>query len=1384
MSKETQDVVVRRWSSPDRSDVVDCAVFMHDTVAVIRRRIALAMECDPQDVWMWTYARCVKPSSSMTYAKHLARRVLAPFDTIKSDDAKKKITHLFGHEAAHTFRQEEVSVSQLTRFFKALDQDLLIEPLNHVWVHDSPVGDTQLVVRCCNPFEDGALEQDRLVSNGVSRRKPTMGLTLRTKCRSARHPQVHFALKQDVLLHVMKTHGSYDAQMLEEYFPSDSNDDLSDAFVSYDGSLEEIMMDTSTSISVEQLRFAYFHVKTESSAPHDVSLHDVFADFEVDPSVPMIAYRNDFDTKYKIHKPSLNRLIENDLLLKWLMQRRRQQNVGYIVFHISLESKTVPSFCSLVLYPTLRYDVIATFSKASYAGDKNDVKRAIEKALGLLAFVRKKLPVGSVLPQFQMQDIWTGTPDGGNSRLVSTNVYFTVRDDKKLAPEKDIKTVIQKYFDTDFVMLRTKGVIVSQYRKVDNFVYLSDVQHFLTDKSHLSKSLMIQHVMRHFGMNQEEATDEVNQWLDKRSQVNDSEFVSIKTTVSQSRRKAGVRIHGVTSMECLRRCIQAHVFSMHVARSTRLQNMLRKLRGESGAVSLPSVVPSPQPVSEESAAFVDALSSEFTSTSEFDDVSQLDLLDDNSFDDQDDEEDEDGRENEDLHSQIDELSKSDPTLFAFKKKGYSTYATMCGKVDERQPVILDKQRQDELNPDGYRHESALHGSDASRAKYYACPDVWCPRSKIAMTYEQYSKAGNKCSFGKEETAVLFENKYWNGRKKRRYIGFLDPSKHPNGHCMPCCFKKPMQNMAKCGIITEDERTDNPKKLQRYVKNDNRILEPGRFGLLPDNIATFFGDARCGSRADGSGPMKDDSDCSLRVGIGRSDNPFISVVATIFGLDIRNVIDKIVDSIDPMTFLTLQNGAAYRSTCADSQTLRIDIVKPSFYNEFQRYIARHMDVFDESTISLCRKHDRFSIEKMGVRGAGVVLRSYSIFRSMREYFQRIESGRIGHELLTDAIRHVFDASVVTFTYDSEQKTISTFLPSIPGTRVFAVFHQSDHYEPIGRVTIDRQTALVNVSYNIQSNILLDAIRNNEVPSDAVYHVIDKLHTSLSNIGMVTTSLLLCSSGACELSFCGLRITDGKDPKKAPLLLPFPERLPIIHYSDIGWTHLDDAFFEARGTSWTPTEIKRILQHIRIDTGEDSFAPRDKILSDDGRVIAMTIESNSAFPIPCEYVDLAQSDYAERYFDFNREVFIQSPATDREIVKAQIKIETQATLDAYALVVFNALEDDDRLMQELRFLRSDYNPFPDKVKRDRAQRLLRDSFDRVQDLVDIPSKFTKDFLQRLTIALFEGVQKMDGAESVAVASRDQIILNSTDIVNLRRVGAFTKGGILSYIQDAAV
>ena len=175
---------------------------------------------------------------------------------------------------------------------------------------------------------------------------------------------------------------------------------------------------------------------------------------------------------------------------------------------------------------------------------------------------------------------------------------------------------------------------------------------------------------------------------------------------------------------------------------------------------------------------------------------------------------------------------NDPDLFLKKDTpGYHSYSRGCPGQSKRQPVLItdeEKKYIDEKDKDlgiSSYGESIRYGSGDKKSNYI-CPRYWCIRDKNgkgrSLTLQQINKGecggwdavipekAKKVPKGKR--IVQFTDERFHrensgipeGDPARKivyrpmYPGFQDPSKHPDGLCVPCCFQTPFKDKPNMG----------------------------------------------------------------------------------------------------------------------------------------------------------------------------------------------------------------------------------------------------------------------------------------------------------------------------------------------------------------------------------------------------------------------------------------------------------------------------------------------------------------------------------------------------------------------------------------------------------
>jgi len=246
------------------------------------------------------------------------------------------------------------------------------------------------------------------------------------------------------------------------------------------------------------------------------------------------------------------------------------------------------------------------------------------------------------------------------------------------------------------------------------------------------------------------------------------------------------------------------------------------------------------------------------------------------------------------------MKARDPVLFLTKKDGkFNAYSRICPSNLRRQPVILtdkEKEKIDKESPGSYDH-ALKYGSTKDNEFWYICPRYWCLKTNTSMTEEEV-KSG-KC--GKiiprnakkvpkgayvYEFSADAEHKDEEGNYITHNPGFQKTSAHPDGLCIPCCFKNwDSESQRERRAICEGKKEKKEKKqeLDDYIKGIDKFpLSKDRWGELPLSIQKILHTDNKKCFEEGYRNIKPFTRCMLRKGIEVNKNQsFISLLADIY-----------------------------------------------------------------------------------------------------------------------------------------------------------------------------------------------------------------------------------------------------------------------------------------------------------------------------------------------------------------------------------------------------------------------------------------------------------------------------------------------------------------------
>lgn len=232
------------------------------------------------------------------------------------------------------------------------------------------------------------------------------------------------------------------------------------------------------------------------------------------------------------------------------------------------------------------------------------------------------------------------------------------------------------------------------------------------------------------------------------------------------------------------------------------------------------------------------------------------------------------------------------------KEDMKKYTKACQA--KYQPVVLavDPEKDPRIKRDSYTYSIKYSSNPNLFDRWYICPKVWCPICEIPISEKdidpktikmrETKNKGRLCKTGKcpyGNHLVIIKEK-----SNDIYPGFLSKDKHPQGLCLPCCYKKPKNipgtpayiGFKKC-LGDEDVNNTISKNGEIYILGKGAPIEKDRYGKLSVDMERILK-----TNLD-TGYLKNKSGY-LRKGINHTkNNSFLSAIADVISCDKKNVI---------------------------------------------------------------------------------------------------------------------------------------------------------------------------------------------------------------------------------------------------------------------------------------------------------------------------------------------------------------------------------------------------------------------------------------------------------------------------------------------------------------
>lgn len=1084
-----------------------------------------------------------------------------------------------------------------------------------------------------------------------------------------------------------------------------------------------------------------------------INLSILFDKIHTNNNIIFAKYKSLNNIFYKIHKESITKISPKDLE-KWTTYKSSTGKIINNTYVIIKFKFGIHSWATLTLSDILGYDIkfnIGVDEKAVIA----DIYQFYTKINSFLKSIKYLYPDTSI--PFVTRD---------NLKIINLVTYNVIGLENKTVKFDNIDKIITNKMYPYFNIIPNpdKNILHLQYKKVDNYVKYDNIQLFITQHFGMSKENLISKLMEIYVLSKEESEKEYDKWSNK----NEVEFVTngINTIGSKIKPKNDnfvnlkLKINEIIDTKFIitglrdyhTQIVLSHLIEIlldltnqkikkHDIDITNFDSQMFNDEQKTNNIVFNDIekdLDISSDYNEDEIEDIDEIDAEFAALElEF----KTEKQESNTI-----------QKNVKINTPIEKLKKgkapgpilgflkeADKKLFdypAAEGKKRTDYPSSCGWTDTRQPMVIseaEKEKIDKEFPDGY-DGYAKTGSTKELAKknFYICPKVWCPKSRVAISYKDYKKNNDKCPYPEiDEEPVLFSKTFWgkdesSALNRKHYIGFLKDSTHPNHLCLPCCFKLPpsekKKNQETCttnyNIETVPKIPKNTVKdidiigNEKYIKGEHYFpLETSRLGLLPRELTELLGNKKCGSRHDGTGLLDNGTKCFLRRGINHSTHSFISCVLSILDLNFSSdekFLNYIIKNIDIQKYLALENGKIIRLFI----NVNFDIHNSENFQEFQKWFLDQTIYINKYNLYKIKKDIEnikpiiFDKNKFSTTYKDII-REFMIYNSFKHFILYLKDENIvkDHRTLLDLINTEHEtintqrSHIIIIDVDTKTNKTVLLCPFNRNVKQFIninnpfifIIKNNEYYEPLsyidystGNIISEYEFLYENSDENIKS--IIDYYINN-CGSLQKEKTGESISIFLESIGYVTKSYVI------DFSFRVRGIL-----LKNNLFIPFKNKLDIYNVSNNSFIYFNDITdFKCL---LDENVLTNIFKEIQTFTNDEYYEITKFIIDNDDeeKIIALRLQ-NSLIPL-----QLNKNNVLFRKFEDDLEIFIGTHVEDKrtQIMKT-IKENTRA-FEVFFQSVTSFINNDEKIRNEITFLTELQNPFPKNFRRKKLLDIL--------------------------------------------------------------------------------
>jgi hypothetical protein len=1173
-------------------------------------------------------------------------------------------------------------------------------------------------------------------------------------------------------------------KLIDRYFPeitSISTKDYHTNTVKFIESIEEVEDKVYDKILAEPKHnigsyVNFLHIRVnELNYNSKQDLETVFEAFTTSSFVPFIKFKTFNNNYYKVYKETVgNNIFRNNLETKWTEQFNipsgKLSDTSYIQMKIQYVKDV---YCTLVIFDNMCYDVKFSFGSGMRETQEN-VLKFMSNIDTIMENVRKIFPTLNI-PDVDRKLFDNVSNNDETTKILRWLTTNSVKIENNIINFSNFQNVIQGKLSTFFNIIRNpnKNILHLQYKKVDNYLKYENIQVFISNNFTKDREEMIRRLTTEFVITRDDADKEYEKWLSQNEmkllvvgdkifmKTRNDNYVNIKIKLSTSI-DLNFNVEGVKSNTVHERIIKLLTTLIELAQEK--QGKLKALE----ASKVDSIVYSVSPVKKnlngldiEDFDIDDELASYDDFGDLFEDDDELKALEaeflkdannpvTNSNNNQTLHDDNANMYSDNLNEDdmmksyfMNMLKSADRELIDYKvpkgDKSQKRYSTVCQWNDRRQPVVVNKTEFDKVQQYNKSIKYVKTGStpELQEKNYYICPQVWCPKSKIALTYKEFKEKYNETCPDPtvQEKPILLTNHYWGkgekGMTREHFPGFLDAFTHPKKLCLPCCFKKEAkqgsknhqkENMCKNQWNTTEQEEDAVEVVgnEKYIKADIVVpLETSRFGMLPKEISNTIKNNNCGNGLDGKGLMNDKTDCILRKGVNQKSQSFLNALIPLLDNSAITNVQAFVDMFNKHAsverFIGLENGKILKLFI----NKEYDIFNSNNFTNFVKWFLKQSNYIKKFRLfEVAKELAMFYKENpngvfttTGLKTYKSILREFLIYNGFIHFLQYVSDPNIekNYQFLIDFIQtetewlNVRHYNVIVLEHDIAENKTYMICPFNRDARnafeytdpFIIMLKQNNYYEPIYHVKVR------NGDLQATSKFLFkDAPKG--IKKLITFYMqncsLDKLQVSPHDIDIILQTLgYEVRYYVIDYTFrvCGYLL------RTHNLFVPIKDKVDVnslnaefIYYDEV-------AKYRCNLES---EQIEEVFYKLYKRTKDTFYQLKTVIKSmDDKRVVGVFI-GNDYF-VPINYNENEDIKYISEILQDDLNIFTDEEILDARKARIQKDVERRKQYQSLVTAINDFISKNQDAKQEIDFIMDKKNPFPVEYLRSRLLNIVK-------------------------------------------------------------------------------